>query len=88
MSLVEFEPSYITGQSNQSLLMLRKMKPAGRELDGFRGDPCARLECLLKLSPSHCAVDPRGRETTQSLSSPADLLLPIAPFYSLFFGSV
>lgn len=36
-----------------------------------------------KLSLSHCAVDPCGRETAQSLSRPADLLLPIAQFYSL-----
>lgn len=94
MSLVEFELPYVSRQSNQSLLMLGKMKPEGRELDGFRSDACARLECLnvcMELPLSRCAVDPCGRETTQSLSGPADLLLPKAQFYSLpnsFFGSI
>lgn len=38
------------------------------------------VSVCMKLSLSHCAVDPRGRETTQSLSSPAEMLLPIAQF--------
>lgn len=91
MSLVEFE---LSDQSNQSLLMLRKVTREGGKLDGFRRDVRARLECLharAKHSLSHCAVDPHCRETTQSLSELADLLLPIAQFYSLpssLFGSI
>ncbi len=49
------------------------------------------LYVCMKLALSHCAVDPRGRETTVSLSGPADLPLPIAQFHSLpnsLFGSI
>ena len=55
-------------------------------MDSFRSDASVCLECLCvctELSPSHCAAHPHGRETTQSLSRPADLLFPIAQFYSL-----
>lgn len=91
MSLVEFE---LYRPIKADTARVETDKSGGRGLGGFCSDVCECLECLyvcMKLSLSHCAVDPYGRETAQSLSRPADLLLPIAQFYSLsnsFSGSV